>query len=146
MTLNSYLSKSETVHFANILFRDLDNLNIMKIVTFPNPDINNQIIIDKIDDRADRSDYKIFKYLGSEYPKFLKHCEFIVGNTSSGIIEAPYFNKFFVNLGSRQNGREISKNSTRNITVKTNSLKIIFKKLLKIDQYDLKIYIIKKIV
>ena len=48
MTLNSYLSKSETVHFANILFRDLDNLNIMKIVTFPNPDINNQIIIDKI--------------------------------------------------------------------------------------------------
>ena len=131
VTLNSYLSKSETVHFANILFRDLDNLNIMKIVTYPNPDINNQIIIDKIKDRADRSDYKIFKYLGSEYPKFLKHCEFIVGNTSSGIIEAPYFNKFFVNLGSRQNGREISKNSTRNITVKTNSLKIIFKKLLK---------------
>ena len=81
--------------FCNILFRDLDDLNIMKIVTYPNPDINNQIIIDKINDRADRSDYKIFKYLGSEYPKFLKHCEFIAGNTSSGIIEAPYFNKFF---------------------------------------------------
>ena len=70
VTLNSYLSKSETVHFANILFRDLDNLNIMKIVTFPNPDINNQIIIDKIDDRADRSDYKIFKYLGSNIQNF----------------------------------------------------------------------------
>lgn len=130
VTLNSYLSKFETEHFASIMFRDLDKLNVTKIITYPNPDIYNQIIIDKIEKRANRSDYRIFKYLGSEYPKFLKHCEFIVGNTSSGIIEAPYFNKIFVNLGSRQNGREISKSTTINVSTKTKSLNKIFKKLL----------------
>lgn len=130
VTLNSYLSKFETKHFASIMFRDLDKLNVTKIITYPNPDIHNQIIIDKIEKRTNRSDYRIFKYLGSEYPKFLKHCEFIVGNTSSGIIEAPYFNKIFVNLGSRQNGREISKNTTINVSMKAKSLNKIFKKLL----------------
>ncbi len=130
VTLNSYLSKFETEHFARIMFRDLDKLNVTKIITYPNPDIHNQIIIDKIEKRTKRSDYRIFKYLGSEYPKFLKHCEFIVGNTSSGIIEAPYFNKIFINLGSRQNGREISKNTTINVSMKAKSLNKIFKKLL----------------
>lgn len=130
VTLNSYLSKFETEHFASIMFRDLDKLNVTKIITYPNPDIHNQIIIDNIEKRTNRSDYRIFKYLGSEYPKFLKHCEFIVGNTSSGIIEAPYFNKIFVNLGSRQNGREISKNTTINVSMKAKSLNKIFKKLL----------------
>ena len=31
---------------------------------------------------------------------------FLIGNTSSGIIEAPYFNKPVVNVGSRQAGRD----------------------------------------
>ena len=35
VTLNSYLSKSETVHFANILFRDLDNLQLSKMLAEP---------------------------------------------------------------------------------------------------------------
>ena len=95
----------------------------MKIVTYPNPDINNQIIIDKIKDRADRSDYKIFKYLGSEYPKFLKHCEFIVGNTSSGIIEAPSLKTISINLGDRQRGR-MKSNSVINSPIEKQVIKI----------------------
>jgi GDP/UDP-N,N'-diacetylbacillosamine 2-epimerase (hydrolysing) len=40
----------------------------------------------------------------------MKKCEFLLGNTSSGIIEAASFNKFVVNVGDRQKGRLRSKN------------------------------------
>ena len=43
---------------------------------------------------------------------YLKYCQFIIGNSSSGIIEAPYFNKVFINIGDRQDGRLFSKSST----------------------------------
>ena len=33
----------------------------------------------------------------------------IIGNSSSGIIEAPAFKTFTINIGNRQNGREQSK-------------------------------------
>ena len=36
--------------------------------------------------------------------------EFLLGNTSSGIIEAASFNKYVVNVGDRQKGRLQSKN------------------------------------
>lgn len=41
----------------------------------------------------------------SEYAGILKHCRFLVGNSSSGLIEAPSFLKVAVNIGRRQDGR-----------------------------------------
>ena len=35
----------------------------------------------------------------------LNHSQIIIGNSSSGILEAPYFKTFSINLGNRQNGR-----------------------------------------
>lgn len=40
----------------------------------------------------------------------MKASEFLLGNTSSGIIEAASFNKYVVNVGDRQAGRECSEN------------------------------------
>ena len=40
----------------------------------------------------------------------MKHCQIIVGNSSSGIIEAASLNKPVVNIGNRQKGRACSKN------------------------------------
>ena len=39
------------------------------------------------------------------YLTLLKNCYFIIGNTSSGIIEAPYYGVPTINLGMRQNKR-----------------------------------------
>lgn len=44
------------------------------------------------------------------YFSALKSCEFLLGNTSSGILEAASFGKFVVNVGDRQNGRLRSDN------------------------------------
>ena len=40
----------------------------------------------------------------------MKHCLCLIGNSSSGIIEAASFQKFVINIGNRQKGRACSKN------------------------------------
>lgn len=44
------------------------------------------------------------------YLSCMKHCAFMLGNTSSGFIEASFFRKYVINLGDRQNGRIITPN------------------------------------
>ncbi len=113
--LNSCLTKLETKIISIKLFEYLDTLPEIKLVTYPNPDLYNDEIIREINKRQKRSDYKIKKFLGSDYFIALKNCKFLIGNSSSGIIEAPFFNKIFINLGTRQYGREYSKTTTINI-------------------------------
>lgn len=53
-------------------------------------------------------DSKIKKYLTvpyNEYVNLLKHCSALVGNSSSGIIEAPFLHIPTINIGTRQDGR-----------------------------------------
>ena len=40
----------------------------------------------------------------------MKHCSFLLGNTSSGFVEALYFPKKVINLGVIQQGKIIAKN------------------------------------
>ena len=48
----------------------------------------------------------IFKTLGrSKYLSLMKYSDLVVGNSSSGILEAPLMNKISLNIGSRQDGR-----------------------------------------
>jgi GDP/UDP-N,N'-diacetylbacillosamine 2-epimerase (hydrolysing) len=44
------------------------------------------------------------------YFSAIKHCQLMLGNTSSGIVEAASFNKWVVNVGERQKGRLKNKN------------------------------------
>lgn len=46
----------------------------------------------------------------TNYFSAMKHCAFLFGNTSSGIIEAASFHKYVVNVGGRQKGRLQSAN------------------------------------
>ena len=49
---------------------------------------------------------KLVSALGKlNYFKAMEKCDFILGNTSSGIIEAASFGKYVVNVGNRQKGR-----------------------------------------
>ena len=45
-----------------------------------------------------------------DYMSCMKHCSILVGNSSSGIIEAASLGKYVVNLGDRQKGRDHSEN------------------------------------
>jgi GDP/UDP-N,N'-diacetylbacillosamine 2-epimerase (hydrolysing) len=50
------------------------------------------------------------------YLTCMKYCSMMLGNTSSGFIEAAYFPKYVINLGKRQEGRILTPN-IRNINI-----------------------------
>jgi UDP-hydrolysing UDP-N-acetyl-D-glucosamine 2-epimerase len=74
------------------------------VVIYPNADAGGRAMIREIE-RA--SGIRIYKSL--DHPTFLSLCrcaDLLVGNSSSGIIEAPTFGLPVVNIGNRQQGRE----------------------------------------
>jgi UDP-hydrolysing UDP-N-acetyl-D-glucosamine 2-epimerase len=82
------------------------------IITYPNNDSGSDEIIRVIEQFREYNDPRIgiFKNLGADaYHKAIQGCLFIVGNSSSGVIEAPYFRKIVLNVGDRQKGRDKDK-------------------------------------
>ena len=82
------------------------------VITMPNADTYSNNIREKLHQFNDKHDNVIgvenFGTLG--YFSIMKHCRFLVGNTSSGILEAASLGKYVVNLGDRQKGRVCSEN------------------------------------
>lgn len=59
----------------------------------------------------DPEKFKFFDSLGQlGYISLMKYSDCLIGNTSSGIIEAPMLNVPVINIGDRQKGRYLSKN------------------------------------
>ena len=71
----------------------------------PNSDAGSSIIKEEFDKMRDVSDIYFENLPRFEYLNLLKNCEFIIGNSSSGIIESATFNKACINIGRRQNKR-----------------------------------------
>lgn len=77
------------------------------VFTYPNSDTNGRIIIDRINRFvADRPNAVVVQNLGSAaYFTLLGQARAMVGNSSSGILEAASFRLPVVNIGTRQQGR-----------------------------------------
>lgn len=83
-----------------------DNHNY--VVIFPNNDLGSQFIIDAYKRIKDNSRFRIFPSLRFEYfLTLLKNSQFIIGNSSAGIREAPYYGIPIINIGTRQNNRSV---------------------------------------
>ena len=77
-------------------------------MTFPNADDGGRKIIKMIEQYAAKDPERVLaiKSLGQlRYLSALSMTDAMVGNSSSGIVEAPAFKKATVNIGSRQAGR-----------------------------------------
>lgn len=75
------------------------------VFIFPNSDAGSEAIRYQLQ-RHSKPGIKIFRNLPrKDYLGFLKNCNCIVGNSSSGIMEAPTFGIPCVNIGRRQNKR-----------------------------------------
>ena len=77
------------------------------IFTKSNSDANGEIINEKLDEYAQsHNNLYVFASLGTvKYLSAIKYSEFVIGNSSSGIIEVPSFKIPTVNIGDRQKGR-----------------------------------------
>ena len=94
--------------FQELLYA-LDELHETNIIfTKANADTGGRIINGMIDDfvliNSDKSTE--FDSMGQlKYLSAIKHVDLIIGNSSSGLIEAPIFKKPTINIGERQKGR-----------------------------------------
>jgi UDP-hydrolysing UDP-N-acetyl-D-glucosamine 2-epimerase len=78
------------------------------VITYPNADTSGRLIIERIEEFAGRHPRRcrLAKSLGERfYLSLLRHADLMIGNSSSGLIEAPTFGLPVVNVGSRQRGR-----------------------------------------
>jgi len=92
----------------NNLFIALEKYKeIQVVITTPNIEVDKNNIMAVIKSKIKKDDrYKLFKSLGTiRYHSLIPHCEFVIGNSSSGIIEIPYFHIPTINVGDRQKGR-----------------------------------------
>tara|TARA_B100001248_G_C27397534_1_gene466742 strand:- start:1298 stop:2461 length:1164 start_codon:yes stop_codon:yes gene_type:complete len=91
----------------NLLYSLNNFKNLGLIFTMPNADNRGKIIHRKIQSFCNKNKNSIYvKSLGQKrYYSCLKIIDGVVGNSSSGICEAPSFNIGTVNIGDRQKGR-----------------------------------------
>ncbi len=92
----------------SIMFDIVADSSIGILFTYANADNGGRIINKKIEEfcKLDADKYKVVKSLGQlRYLSAMKHVDLLIGNTSSGIIEAASFGKSVVNIGNRQLGR-----------------------------------------
>ncbi len=77
------------------------------IITKSNADQGGMKINNMLDEASDRiSNLHVFTSLGvKRYLSLMKNAEFVIGNSSSGIIETPAFKIPTINIGDRQKGR-----------------------------------------
>ncbi|UTH00867.1 UDP-N-acetylglucosamine 2-epimerase (hydrolyzing) [Macrococcoides canis] len=99
------------------------------IITKSNADANGRIYNVLWDEFADEyDDVHSFYSLGMyNYLSVVKHSKFVIGNSSSGIIEVPSFGIPTINIGNRQRGRVQAKsviNTTANISDIKNAIEI----------------------
>ena len=90
---------------AEIFIKALNMFNIPKIVILPNNDAGSNEVKNAIEEYREGEYFMYTNLRREDYLGFLKYCECIVGNSSSGLLEAPTFNVPAINIGRRQNFR-----------------------------------------
>lgn len=102
------LEKNSVSRQMDELLCALDRFDMNIVFTSPNSDPGYKTIINKIRKyvTSKSARVRIFDSLGQlNYLSLLKYADIMVGNSSSGIIEAPSFKLPVVNIGDRQKGR-----------------------------------------
>jgi len=103
------LKKEDIIKQCNIMFNVLTKSLKNYVVIFPNNDNFSKIILNFIKKLKSFKNIKILPSLRFEfYLTLLKNSDFIIGNSSSGIREAPVYGVQTINLGERQKNRTIN--------------------------------------
>jgi UDP-hydrolysing UDP-N-acetyl-D-glucosamine 2-epimerase len=123
MTFHSVTKYEEPTHlYMDYCINNIINKGFQILITFPNNDDGNHDIINIINKWKNHESIFIYRNLGSVfYYTAIYYSAFVIGNSSSGIIEVPYFSKYTINIGIRQKGR-LSPSSVINIPIEMKSI------------------------
>jgi UDP-hydrolysing UDP-N-acetyl-D-glucosamine 2-epimerase len=136
------LSKNSPQNAVEELFKALDAFpNAKAIITKPNSDTDGRVICSLVDHYVAQNPGRIkaFTSLGQvRYLSAMSLVDVVIGNSSSGLIEAPAFRKPSINLGDRQKGRlradtiiDCGEDSAEIISAITKAISPDFQKLLR---------------
>ena len=116
MTLHpeTKISIKENVMMAENLLKVMENLkDVQFVISKANADYGGSQINAFWDEAVAKNaeKYKLFTSLGQRrYLSFMRQAAGVLGNSSSGIVEAPFMGIPVVNIGDRQKGRHLCKN------------------------------------
>ncbi|MDA9292824.1 UDP-N-acetylglucosamine 2-epimerase [Gammaproteobacteria bacterium] len=98
--------KNSIKQFVDALLQSKKNY----IVIYPNNDLGSNLIIDEFKRMDNMPNFQVFPSIRFEYfLTFLYYAKFIIGNSSAGIREAPFYDVPTINIGTRQNKRSTNK-------------------------------------
>ena len=97
---------SATQQMKNV-FAALEKYDLQVLVTSPNVEIQREKIVTFLKEEISKNDnYHYVDSLGiNRFHSIISYCQFVIGNSSSGILEVPFFRVPTVNIGDRQKGR-----------------------------------------
>ena len=98
----------DTACHVDELLAALEKTDGTLVITYPNADTSGRLIIERLEEFAARHPgrCRVSRNLGDRlYLSLLRHADVMIGNSSSGLIEAPSFGLPAVNIGARQRGR-----------------------------------------
>ena len=105
VTTEAKQMKQYTEDFVESLLETDENF----VVIYPNNDLGSKYIIDAYHKIKNNPRFRIFPSLRFEYfLVLLKNAKFIIGNSSAGIREAPYYGIPIINIGTRQQNRTLN--------------------------------------
>ncbi len=111
-TISPELNKSHAYEMRMSLEKLTSSLYL--VITMPNADTMGSIFRNEIEKLKKDSPHKVLciENFGKEnYFSAMHYAKLLIGNTSSGILEAASFGKYVVNVGDRQKGRLQSQNT-----------------------------------
>ena len=118
------LTSNNSKLVSNVL-KSLDSFkDYIKIFSYPNSDTNGEIIMREIKHYTKNNQNSLItpSFGRIDYLHLLKYSEVIIGNSSSGLVEAPYLGTPTVDIGERQKGRPKS-NSIFSANLSVSSIK-----------------------
>ena len=143
LTLHPETVNGSNIQNANVIVQVVQQLLFYNfIITMPNADNGGNEIREVFEQKLLHfTNVKLIENLGTKgYFSCLQHAYLVLGNSSSGIIEAASFNKYVINLGKRQKGRATSRNVIHVNFILENIIDAINQALILGDYKDNNIY------
>jgi GDP/UDP-N,N'-diacetylbacillosamine 2-epimerase (hydrolysing) len=98
------------------LIKAIKSLDLQAVFLNPNTDAGSLGILTALEKAKKEVNFRVFEHLERrQYLSWLAACDVMVGNSSSGIIEAASLKIPVVDIGSRQRSREASENVIRKL-------------------------------
>jgi GDP/UDP-N,N'-diacetylbacillosamine 2-epimerase (hydrolysing) len=128
VTLENNTSQEQFQELLDAI-NELEDTNI--IFTKTNSDLNGKVINKMIDEYINKNPKKSIGFISLgqlKYLSALKYVDAVVGNSSSGLLEAPSFKTGTINIGDRQKGR-MKASSVVDCEPKKNSISTALKEI-----------------